>query len=563
MRFCQQITESGSDYKSSTINTITLFHGKSSYYIFKQKLLAVKKLVETSPGYSEKRRDCFEDAKLAIHLLGIAYDANSIDAEGYRLLDTASMLAMSESSSSPRCLLCRSKQKKLARSHICPRAILDDFAKACDAPSSGKAFFVNWPWQAGFGSTVKSAGQVVIKLLCHDCESILSKNESHFLPKFFRKFYDKNDPTCIEIAQDIEYDEWLYQFCIGLIFRGMTSQFSGYRDEYLNEDEVYCIFVQCREALLNSISGPQVSMYIAPTAATDESELSSSLINTAIHHPFHFFFTQKMGMYAYHQLSRYALSYTFQIGMLMTTVKFSLADWTLDPSLAISPGKGVFRVLPNRSRRQTIPDPLWKTILAGAIRLEKEMIEQPQRPTAQPLLSSSAVPESSYMKSILESISNVRGVGKGSLLEGHPKIVDYIPAAITISHPHGFENSTGKVELPSGHNVLLHLTVPRQGEVGDTVFIVVGEGPSYGTNNPYLIFHHYEPGLQTNFSCFFSPCTFEFSGFLPDRNPKKLLDEAFKKSGIMETSKEIISLVLRTSGFRNYHSLLYWMQANR
>lgn len=565
--FCGEVTKNSSDYESSTINTITLLHGKASYYIFKQNLLAIKKLPKTSPGYSEKRRICFEGAKQAIHLLGVAFDNDSIDTEGSRLLDTASMLAMSESSSlksDQRCFLCRSKQRKLARSHICPRAILDDFAKACGTPSGGKAFFLNWPWQSGLSGSLKSAGQMTINLLCHNCESILSKNESQFLPKFFRKFYDRNDPARIEIAQDIEYGEWLYQFCIGLIFRGMTSQFSGSRDDYLNEDEVYSIFVQCREALLNSESGPQVSMYIAPMAATNESEVSSSMINTAIHRPFHFFFTQNRGMYGYHQVFRYAVSYTFQIGMMMTTVNFPFAHLMADASSIISPIKGTFRVPPNHSRHQAIPDALWKTLLAEAIVTEKEMMEQPQRMTLLPLEQLlSTVPPSSYMKSIAEVTRNTEAMGKRSIIQGHPKIVNFIPSAISVSHPHDFENSTGKVELPSGHRLLLHLTTTQDDQMGNTVFIVAGEGPGYGADNPYLIFHHYEPGLQRNYGYFFSPQTFEFSQYLPDRYPKRFLDDEFKSSDLVGKSKEIISLVLRTSGFRNYHALQYWMQANR
>ena len=566
--FCQEVTKNSSstDYEPSTVNTITLFHGKASFYIFKQNLLAIKNLPVTSPGYSEKRRICFEGAKQAIHLLGIAFDNDFIDPEGSQLLDTASMLALSEPSSlkiDQRCLLCRSKQKKLARSHICPRAILDDFAKACGTPSSGKAFFVNWPWQSGISGTLKSAGQITIKLLCNDCESILSKNESQFVPKFFRKLYDPSSPTHIEIEQDIEYGGWLYQFCIGLIFRGMTFQYSGGRDEYLNENEVYSVFVQCREALLNSKGGPQISMYVAPTAATDESELSSSLINQVIHHPFHFFFTQNQGMYAYHQMFLHALSYTFQIGMMMTTVNFSLAHWTPDISSIISPIKGSFRVPPNCNRLRAIPDALWETLLTEAVQMEKEVMEQPQRMTLLPLDQLLSVSPSSYMKSILNIASHSEGMGKESLVKGHPKIVNYIPSAFSFSHPQDFKGFTGKFELPSGHRVLLHLTTQQDEHTVNTAFIMVGEGPGYGADNPYLIIHHYKPGHQTNYGYFFSPNTFEFSSYLPDRTPKRFLDENFKSSGLVDKSKEIISLVLRMKGFRNYHSLQYWMQAKR
>lgn len=323
----------------------------------------------------------------------------------------------------------------------------------------------------------------------------------------------------------------------------MIFQFSGARDEYLNEEEVYSVFVQCREALLESKSGPQVSLYVAPTSTNDESERSSSLIDMVIHHPFHFFFTQNQGMYSDHQIFLHALSYTFQIGMILTTVNFSLAHWTQDKPSIISPTEGIFTVPPNCSRRQVIPDALWETLLAEAIAMEKEVREQPQKMSLLPLDQLLSVPPTSYMKSIIDIATNSEGMGKGSSLQGHPKVVDYLPTGFSVFHPHELKNSVGRLELPSGHKALLHLTT-RQGdkETGNTAFIVVGEGPNYGADKPYMIIHHYEPGYQANYGYFFSPSTFEFSSYLPDRYPKRYAVDAFKSSGIMDKSKEIISL---------------------
>lgn len=558
-RFCKEVVEKSSNYESATINTVILFQGKASYYIFKQNLMAIKKIPKNSPQYFKEREVCLTDAKNAIRLLGIALDNTSIDDEGSRLLDIVMMLALTESSSLNRCLLCRSKQRKLVQSHICPHAILRDFAEACGKPSDGKAFFVNWPWQPALSGNQKAAGQISVNLLCHDCELILSKNESMFLPKFFRKFYDKSDPFRIEIEQDIEYDEWLYQFCVGLIFRGMTFQYSGHRDEFLNEDEVYSIFLQCRETLLNSKCGLQLSLHIAPIATTSELELSSTLINMVIHHPFQFFFTHMKSVFRDHQLSSRALSYTFRIGMIMTTVNFTPAHWKVHRSSVISPSKGIFRVLPNCDRRQAIPDALWETLLIKAMDMEKQVMEQPQRKNL-PLDQQ----PTSYMKNIWDAdvTSSDRKVER-SFLQFHPKIITHLPSDMSISHFHELNNPTGKLQLPSGHRVLLHLTIPREVEAGSTIFILAGEGPGYDNNTPYLICHHYEPGLQTNYGFFFSPSTFEFDHYLPDRTPKRFLEKGLKSSGLMEKSKALVSLVLKTKGFRNYHSLQYWIQAKR
>ena len=192
--------------------------------------------------------------------------------------------------------LCRRKEK-LAKSHICPKAILENFAKAAGAPESGKAFFLSWPWQKMYTGTLKSAGEMTIRVLCHNCEMILSKSECKYLPYFFRKLYDIETPDSIVSEHTIEYQDWLHQFCVGLIFRGMTLQYSGGRDEFVNEDEVHSLLLQCRNALPypGSEDVPKVSIYIAPTKG-DPSEVDSSLINVSIHLPFHFFFTHKKYM---------------------------------------------------------------------------------------------------------------------------------------------------------------------------------------------------------------------------------------------------------------------------
>lgn len=558
VRFCEEVAMKFSSYEASTMDKITLFHGKASYYIFKQKLLAVKKIPKNDPKYFKEREMCLKDAKQAISLLGRALDKNAIDDEGSRLLDTVMMLALSESATLNRCLLCRSRQKKLIQSHICPHAVLRDFTEVCGGLKGGRPFLVNWPWQPGLSGNWKSAGEITVYLLCHNCELILGKNESLFLPNFFRKFYSKNEPSRIRIKQDIEYDKWLYQFLVGLIFRGLAFQFSGGRDEYLNEDEVYSIFMQCREALLHFRCDPQISLYIVPTTSPNELELSSSLINEIIHLPYQCFFTDMKCVFRDHQLSSHALSYMFRIGMIMATINFSPADWTVEESSIISPTKGVFHVLSDCDRRVAIPDALWESLLVRAIDLEKQMIEQPQRKKLP------QIPPTSYMKDVWDTAKSPDGREiKKSFLQFHPKIVNYIPSTIAISHYQEFNNPTGNLKLPSEHKVLLHLTIPRgDSEVGNTVFIVAGEGPGYD-DNPYLIFHQYEPGLQINYGFFFSPSTFEFDHHLPDRTPKNNLDRGLEESGLKGKSKALISLVLKTKGFRNYHSLQYWTHAIR
>ena len=538
------------------------------YNIFTQELESLKNTPTTSRVYSNARLGCYKKIKEAIQLLGLAFDNNNIDDEGSQMLDTAMMVYLSESRNLtgklPRCLLCR-KKGKLAKSHICPKAILDNFAKAAGTPDSGKAFFLSWPWQKMYTGTLKSAGEMTIRVLCRDCEMILSKSESKYLPRFFCKFYNLQVPDSIVKEHSIEYQDWLHQYCVGLIFRGMTLQYSGGRDEFVNEDEVHSLLLQCRNALLHpgSDNVPKVSIFIAPTKG-NPSEVDSSLINVSIHLPFHFFFTHKKYMYGSHQLYLDAFSYTFQIGMILTNVQLSRAAWPEDPSFTIHPDSGVYKILPDSERRLTIPDYLWESLLAEAVAVEKEVMEQPRRAFAlQPLDDLLSVPSVSYMTSIFDITQHSQGMGKGSKVAGHPKVINFMPDGYEVFH------STAKaanctVTLPPSHRILLHVTCSFDGKnKGSTAFIAVGHSPPvYTLETPYLIFHQYEPGLQQNTAFFFSTENFEYVQYLPEPNPKRFLGDA-ATTDLIKKSSEVVSLILKCRGFHNYQSLLYWTRSKK
>ena len=563
IELCEKVPE-----EAATKDRLALFHGKSLYNIFAQALESLKNTPTTSRVYSDARLGCYKKIKKTIQLLGLAFDNKNIDDDGGRMLDVAMMVYLSESRNLtgklPRCLLCY-KKGKLAKSHICPRSILDNFAKASGAPDSGKAFFLSWPWQKMYTGTLKSAGEMTIRVLCHDCETILSKSESKFLPDFFRQLYNLEVPDSIVREHNIEYQDWLHQFCVGLIFRGMTLQYSGGRDEFVNEDEVHSLLLQCRNALLHPGSNnvPKVSIFIAPTKG-DPSEVDSSLINVSIHLPFHFFFTQKKYMYASHQLYLDAFSYTFQIGMILTNVQLSKAAWPEDPSFTIHPNGGVYKILHDSERRHTIPDYLWESLLAEAVAVEKEVMEQPRKAIAlQPLDDLLSVPSVSYMTSIFDITQQSQGMGKGSKVAGHPKVMNFMPDGYEVFH------STAKaanctVSLPPSHRILLHATCSLDGtEKGSTAFIAVGHSPPvYTLETPYLIFHQYEPGLQGNTAFFFSTENFEYVQYLPEPNPKRFLGNA-ATTDLIKKSSEIVSLVLKSRGFRNYQSLSYWAKSKK
>ena len=522
----------------------------------------------SASGYHQKRKSCFGKVKQAIHCLGSAHDNDCIDQEGSKFLDFAMMLILPEPGNLKglrRCLLCHGSGK-LMRSHICPKAVLDDFAKAAGTPDSHKAFFLSWPWQKHLTGYLKSPGEMTIWMLCATCESILSKDESLFLPQFFRKIYDKTSPSRILEEQEIQYDRWLYRFCAGLLFRGIALQYSEGWESYINAPEVHDMFYQIRAVLLatdihSEVQVPPViSLFLLPFEA-DSSEVDSVLINSVIHYVFHFFFTHKQVLYSSHQLYKRKLFFSFKLGVIMTTVQFPSATDYPVPSEHRVQDKGVFKVPVAADRRQTFPDAIWQTLLVEATQLEKEIAEQPQRMTRIPMERLLCVPATSYMVDILSIATQNRCFGQASPVSGAPKIVNFLPQVIEIKH-HLARFPTGLLDLPEGHKVLLHLDIQNDNGIGNTVFLAIGsESAKYCPQNPYIIFHHYEAGLQHNIGFHFSPESYTFVNLLLDAVPKRYTETNVQK--LIEQSEKIVAAVLTHRGFRCYQSLEHWEKSNK
>ena len=167
------------------------------------------------------------------------------------------------------------------------------------------------------------------------------------------------------------------------------------------------------------------------------------------------------------------------------------------------------------------------------------------------------------MTDIFDITKHCKGMGKGSLVFGHPKVINFMPDGYEVFH------STAKaadciVNLTPFHKILLHATCSLDGsEKGSTAFIAIGQSePFYSLETPYLIFHQYEPGLQQNTAFFFSNENFEHVRYLPEPNPKRFLDDA-ARSDLIKKSNEIVSLALKSRGFRDYQSLLYWTKSKK
>ena len=226
-------------------NTAMLLKGKSLYHIYqREQLLLVKRIgVMTAKQANLLQDRCYNKTEQVVKLLGKARDFHYIDTEGSKLLDFAMMDYLREVNKlgdCNRCMLCRN-QAELRLSHIVPVSVLNELS-ADKIVEPDKKVMLSTHFSLKKPLVRKSPGQVAHKMLCGACENRLSLNaETKFCSKFFK-------PVLHRSSNSIQYDKWLYHFCVSMLFRGLSYHSITCCP---NNSELYNVFLLCRNHLLS------------------------------------------------------------------------------------------------------------------------------------------------------------------------------------------------------------------------------------------------------------------------------------------------------------------------
>lgn len=241
---CIEVCDSFIIPKQNTpmIQAFKLLKGKAMFFEYKRKyqyVLAKPHIKATLEG-RKILSECFYSIQQCIGLLGTALDWNILDEEGSKLLDwamidhlSAEMDGFGAEFENQRCILCR-ERKSLQSSHIWPEFILkaSKLSKLTSKVQSDYIFGVN-------KLKLKSVGQCTIKMLCKDCEQILSQNgENQFKQNFTEEIN----------SGELKYSSWLFNFCIGMIFRCLVASYRF--PTAFNDDKIYDTILLCRKHLL-------------------------------------------------------------------------------------------------------------------------------------------------------------------------------------------------------------------------------------------------------------------------------------------------------------------------
>ena len=193
---------------------------------------------------------CASNAKKAIGDLGYALDQGVLDEDGSYLLDMAMInyvLIKKQLDDCHRCLLCRRRGVKLLKSHTVPKFVLQKLTKQINEASKelgikadGQGLFQNLSGHLKLDSSKKAT---TYTLLCERCEQCLSQNgEKQFQEEFMPLIYSNSDKI-----QNVSYDSSAYSFCLGVLFRSFVNNAFIH---FANADEMYSVFVACRQHLI-------------------------------------------------------------------------------------------------------------------------------------------------------------------------------------------------------------------------------------------------------------------------------------------------------------------------
>ena len=520
-----------------------------------------------------------------------------------------------------RCLLCLKKSRDICRSHFCPRKILERFVSGCYMPKDMKALLSLHEGNVVSCDTPKTETLYMFCPSCEDLFS--QNGESQFLPKFFDKLYDIGDlkdppnskpttsadsqdditggahciasdstsndfppnllagdrqngsntlmdvssmsssmnitslePLHLSQSKDIVYDRWLYLFCIGVVFRGIAYIS---KKSYVNNNELYDLFVKCRECLLKAPNIddvenlPVVEILISPSMPSPGDE-RHGFIHSAMRMLYQFTIgitTLQNGVFSFPQEAHFVLA---QVGIINILVKLPPShDVPATPNCIINSSKGVhvYHVPASKERRSLCYQGVWEVIHATAQELLEAWWQRPKQFCPQ---------DKNKPPDDVMDLYNIEASGFTDLhlLEGilpahpnslQPTTLDFLPEGFYL------DSSMHVIRFPDSHRVLAHKCF-HDGLTKTVYFIAVGQTGVYNSHKPYTVVHFSVPGVVVKVGFFIDVRELVALDFLPDRKTREMLQDVKIIEKIRSDLCNNLFTLLQEKGFCSLVSLL-------
>ena len=538
--------------KAQAVDPFLLYKGKSLFCIYQrmQVLFCVsEKYIQNVAELNRKREKVYLNAKEVIKILGVLEAKQVFDNESNRFFDIALMDYIRELNKPPDiklkheghrigvfyCMLCH-KKEQILRSHVVPEAVLRAIFKGDDQ------LFMMGP--AGLPATYRSRTfkTQTLYMLCSKCDNVtLSRDELLFIKAVARPIYDASLPRRrVEKVDGIAYDEWLYRFCCGVLFRGMALG-RGITAS-INEEEVYRLFEQCRAVLQSPKTSdvhpdllPIIAMFFTPGIVEEQScasatEKPSNLVR-ALNDNIFFKLANVPLSGTTPSAIRNRHFFVAHFGIFTIVAPFGPLPSEFKP-FVIDPCSGVLGVPANNDRLRLNPPGLQTVYEEQSEKAVKYYIEK-------------TVEEDKKKREINILLVNT---DSATMSFGTPSTFNLLPQGFVVNR------DLNIVAVKQGHQVLLHLT--HQPDVsssdGHSLFLAADvTAPA----NPYVIIHSFAKALQT-MGFFIDPFDFAFKGELDQSHNAMMKALRAKDLGLFKAPNRLMPISFERAGLCNYQSLL-------
>ena len=542
---------------------LKLYKGKSLFCMYRRQAFQIelleKKGIKSGKKYQLMHKQCFDIAGECIGLLISAFDGEFIDDEGLKMLDLA-MIDFSKETNKlndfNRCLLCQ-KNAKLHRSHIFPRSILEKFGKGMSRPEKTKQNIT--PMRPGPLQSPRSA--MTTFLFCDACEHLFSRNgEMQFSPMFLDVLYNIKSSNSLANEHHISYEKWLYQFCIGLMFR-FLAQF--YPHDFSNDNDIYKFFTLCRKYLLSSDNIakddlPDIAVFVNPVSVVPK-EAKVGFMDHALNYPL-ILSSSSLPLDGIDQKTPDKIFYFIvHFGIInVIGIVNSAQKEGLPADCFIHEAGGVLHVPDNQERYNAMPRGLWKYFKHQAVEIEAEYLQMSlsrlnwqednvlTEPPEELVNLFSFIP--SYDRDIEDQAQKLRP----ATVAGAEKTLNFLPKGFQLYH---YEEKRS-VFIPDNHKLIFHSNTRNASKLSHTLFLAVGNEGIFSFNRPYIICHIYQHGLQLHSAFFINPNTLQAEDFLPDSDPKIRAKDIKPFSLIRENMPALLKQILLSKGVCNLKYLL-------
>lgn len=571
-------------------NGAKLLKGKALYQSYEERFqcfLKVKSTTSQGPEPPMLINECLAKMKESILLLGTAYDYNFLDEEGSKILDWAMVDFIREANKlndCKRCLLCR-KKNMLKRSHVYPRSVLKIIAEAHINEGEHRVYLHDLRGRV----SAKSAGEITYWMLCGTCEERLSQNgENEFCKEFFSPIFQASQQLAEkEVAQaaiapdSIQYGQWLYNFCIGVLFRGLAVSMMPH---CRNREEVYSVFLKYRNCILSlpvkikkaketgtpepkkgGIDTPVVVL-INPTSASLHKRnpfLPTTLLSTSS--------SALASVRLDDGQPNFTLDAHFfllRLGLVNVLVEFEgINDAVLKEKYSIQPDGGTYPI-PSESER-------WKNIPYGLQVLLDKDVDDNQSTNIEYLLMLAS--DQQILKYALHDVSGSSSTAGDFEIQAEDNQIDtslqsqeqlfdnathinLLPTGFSFSNQMGcFTYSS--VNLPKYHRILLHATDP---DASVTAFLATGAGAEFSPDSPYLIILLFQGETTVIDGVTLTP-EGDVAGFVSDTKRRGGTAHPIRLQ-VMPKIQAAVEILLPNmlveNGFQNLEAVTHWTQSH-